>query len=144
MTPFWEKSLDQLTREEWEALCDGCGLCCLHKLEDDESGEVFYTAVACRLLDLTTCRCRHYRHRRRLVSDCLVLDAGDPAPLEWLPRSCAYRLRSAGKPLPRWHPLLTGNRESPRAAGVAACAFAVSEDRLRDPDDIQEYVIEWP
>jgi hypothetical protein len=144
MERFWEsKPLLELSAGEWEALCDGCGRCCLHKLQDDESDEIFYTRVACRLLDLETGRCRHYHHRERLVSDCLVLGPDTLSALEWLPKTCAYRLRAEHKPLPDWHPLNSG-RPIPPSAGISVCAFAVSEQDLADPDDLEEHLITWP
>jgi uncharacterized cysteine cluster protein YcgN (CxxCxxCC family) len=145
MNSFWtEKSLQELTPEEWEALCDGCGRCCLHKLQDDETDEVFYTRVACRLLDLATCRCREYSERQRLIPDCMVLAPDQLEVLQWMPTRCAYRLLAEGKPLPSWHPLVSGHAGSVRAAGVSACAYALPEDALSDRDDIQDYVIPWP
>ncbi len=145
MKPFWsEKRLADLTPEEWEALCDGCGRCCLHKLQDDETDEVFYTQVACRFLDLATCRCRAYEQRQQQVPDCLVLTADQPEVLQWMPSTCAYRLLAAGEPLPAWHPLLTGRADSTRKAGIAVSGFAFSEEALSDPDDLQDYVIRWP
>src|SRR5690606_39717357 len=98
--PFWEASLASLDAGQWEALCDGCGKCCLHKLEDEDTGRIYPTNVACRLLDLTTARCGDYKHRRRHVPDCLTLTKAKVEDLEWLPQSCAYRLRAEGEPLP--------------------------------------------
>jgi hypothetical protein len=144
MSEFWKsKPLQELSTEEWEALCDGCGRCCLHKLQDEDSDEVFYTRVACRLLDLTTGRCRHYSQRQKLVSDCLVLGPHALAALQWLPKTCAYRLRAEGKPLPAWHPLNSG-REIPADAEISACAFAIAEDDLTHPDDLEDHLIPWP
>lgn len=145
MKPFWiEKRLEELSPEEWEALCDGCGRCCLHKLQDDETDEVFYTQVACRLLDLTTCRCGRYEQRQALVPDCLVLAPDRLETLQWMPSNCAYRRLAEGKPLPPWHPLATGHADSTRMAGVSVSGFALSEDALSDPDDMQDFIIPWP
>ena len=124
---FWELPLADVTRAEWEALCDGCGQCCLHKLEDADTGEILHTNVACRLLDTGTARCKDYRHRKAFVPDCLRLTARNIADIAWLPRTCAYRLRARGEPLPRWHYLLTGDRDEVRRAGFSVIGRAVSE-----------------
>src|SRR5512139_245826 len=114
---FWnEKPLKDLTPAEWESLCDGCGRCCLVKLEDEESGELHYTAVACAELDLESCRCRHYTSRTERVPDCIALSAETISNHAWLPTTCAYRLAAAGEPLPAWHPLLSGRHDSVHAS----------------------------
>ncbi|WP_174274904.1 YcgN family cysteine cluster protein [Sphingomonas bacterium] len=129
MSRFWEeRPLSALTRPEWESLCDGCGKCCLHKLEDEETGEVFPTNVACRLLDRHTARCKDYRNRRRFVPDCVRLTPAKLDTLDWLPTTCAYRLVAAGEPLPEWHPLVSGDPESVHAAGISTRGWTVSED----------------
>ena len=126
--PFWERPLAELDRGEWEALCDGCGRCCVHKLEDEETGELYPTNVACKLLDRRNGRCTDYRNRRKLVADCVVLDRGKLDKLDWLPETCAYRLRAAGKPLPDWHYLVSGSRETVHLAGQSTRGWTVSED----------------
>jgi hypothetical protein len=133
-----------MTRAEWEVLCDGCGKCCLNKLEDEDTGEVDLTRVACRLLDCGTCRCRHYETRHDHVPECIVLT---PETLEqhlyWLPRTCAYRLRHFGRPLFDWHPLVSGSAETVHAAGVSVRGIAVSELEI-DEDDWEDHIIEEP
>lgn len=128
MDRFWErKNLAELNAEEWEALCDGCAKCCVHKLEDEDTGEVLYTCVACRLLDLETCRCTGYAQRHELVPDCAVLSPDHPEVFEWMPETCAYRLLHEGRPLPDWHPLLTGDPASVHAHGASARRRLVPE-----------------
>ena len=124
---FWEKPLKELSRAEWEALCDGCGKCCLHKVEDADTGDVFSTNVACKLLDLKTARCSDYRNRRAFVPDCMRLTQRNAGALEWLPKTCAYRLRANGEPLPDWHYLVSGDREAVHRAGVSIVGKVVSE-----------------
>lgn len=129
---YWKrKSLSEMTDEEWEGLCDGCALCCMHKLEDEETGEVYYTDVACRLLDLDTCRCVDYARRAREVAECFVLSADEPAMFAWLPATCAYRRLANGQDLPEWHPLITGDPGSVVEAGISVKGKAVSENETR-------------
>jgi uncharacterized cysteine cluster protein YcgN (CxxCxxCC family) len=125
--PFWERPLSSLDVGQWEALCDGCGRCCLHKLEDEDSGELHPTNVACKLLDRRNGRCLDYANRKRLVDDCVKLERGKLQSLEWLPDTCAYRLRAAGKPLYDWHYLISGSRESVHEAGQSTRGWTVSE-----------------
>ena len=129
---FWEKPLAALDRGEWEALCDGCGKCCLHKLEDDDTGEIHATNVACKLLDRRMGQCSDYRHRHAYVPECVRLNARNVSNIEWLPSTCAYRLRDEGKPLPDWHYLNSGDRESVHAAGQSTRGWTVSENDVGD------------
>ncbi len=125
--PFWERPIETLNREEWEALCDGCGQCCLHKVEDADTGEIYHTNVACKLLNLKTAQCSDYPHRHKFVPDCLKLTPKSAGNLAWLPPSCAYRLRADGDPLPEWHYLVCGDREAVHKAGMSVAGKAISE-----------------
>ncbi|TDK41293.1 YcgN family cysteine cluster protein [Antarcticimicrobium luteum] len=142
---FWErKPLRKLTEREWEALCDGCGKCCLNKLEDEDTGEVALTRVACRLLDDTTCRCAQYEIRHQFVPECIVLRPGNiDEHAYWMPRTCAYRLLWEGKPLFDWHPLISGTAESVHSAGVSVRNRTVPEFEIPE-EDWEEYIIEEP
>lgn len=142
---FWEKKpLSELNQKEWEALCDGCGKCCLNKLEDEETGEVALTRVACRLLDDATCRCSQYPIRHQFVPECIVLKPDNlDTHAYWMPETCAYRLVWQGKPLPEWHPLLTGTPESVHAAGVSVRGWTVSEFETPE-DEWEDHIIEEP
>ncbi len=139
---FWEEPLASLDREEWEALCDGCGKCCLNKLEFEDTGEVAFTRLACRLLDGETCRCTRYPIRRQFVPDCVSLTADRLATVAyWLPRTCAYRLRHEGRPLPDWHPLLTGDPDSVHKAGASVRGRTVPETGIPE-EDWEDYIID--
>jgi uncharacterized cysteine cluster protein YcgN (CxxCxxCC family) len=118
-----------MTTDEWESLCDGCALCCLQKLEDEDTGEIYFTDIACRLLDVEACRCTDYANRAKLVSTCLVLSADEPDAFNWLPGTCAYRRLAKGQDLPDWHPLLTGNPDSAHEAGISARGKCSSESK---------------
>jgi len=140
---FWEtKQLSEMSSEEWESLCDGCAKCCLNKLEDEDTEEIFFTRVACDLVDLESCRCTKYTERTRLVPECIDLTQHDFSEYTWLPATCAYKLLSDGQPLPPWHPLITGNKESIFEAGVAIRSFAIKESQI-NMDDLEEHIIEW-
>lgn len=143
MTRFWEsKSLMEMTSEEWESLCDRCGRCCLVKLEDIDSGKIYFTNVVCRYLEQGTCQCRHYQSRTALVSECLKLTPDTLSSLvDHLPSSCAYRRLLLGLPLPQWHPLLTGNRTTVQLAGIAVTGKVISEEYIH-PEQYEEHVIE--
>jgi uncharacterized cysteine cluster protein YcgN (CxxCxxCC family) len=136
---FWELPLADLSRAEWEALCDGCGKCCLHKLEDEVTGEVFPTNVACRLLDRRTSRCRDYRDRRAYVPDCVRLSRANVGTFDWLPSTCAYRLRSEGRPLFDWHHLISGDPESVHEAGMSVRGWTVTED---EAGDLEHHIVD--
>ena len=142
---FWEKkALAQMSEAEWEALCDGCGKCCLNKLEDEDSGEVALTRVACRLLDDASCRCAHYENRHHFVPDCIVLRPTNiESHLYWMPQTCAYRLLYEGKPLADWHPLVSGSSETVHDAGVSMRGQTYSEYDVAD-DDWENHIIEEP
>ena len=142
---YWETTpLDKMTPAEWEALCDGCGKCCLNKLEDDDTGEVALTNIACRLFDDTTCRCAQYPIRHQFVPECITLK---PSNLDehayWMPQTCAYKLVWQGKPLPAWHPLITGTAQSVHDAGVSVQNRTVPEFEV-DEDDWEDYIMEEP
>lgn len=139
---FWTLPLTKLTHQEWEALCDGCGKCCLLKLEDEQSGDIAYTNIACRLFDAQTCRCGNYPLRKALVPGCVVLT---PETLEqavhWMPATCAYRLRYEDKPIPDWHPLLTGDQTSVAAAGHSMTGRTVAEYEVAE-EDYEDHIME--
>jgi len=138
--PFWEtKSLEQMTVREWESLCDGCGLCCLVRFEDEDTGEIVPTRVHCRLFDSEGCRCTNYGQRRQHVPDCIKLTPHNIDALPWMPASCAYRRLHEGKTLPLWHPVVTGDPESVHAAGVSVRGQTVSEASFEDPDDALDF-----
>ena len=138
--PFWEtKTLEDMSAGEWESLCDGCGLCCLIRFEDEVTGEVIPTRVSCRLLDNELCRCKDYANRKVYVPDCIKLTPWNIEALQWMPLSCAYRRLYEGRPLPRWHPLITGDPESVHKAGVSIRGQVISESSLADPDDALDF-----
>jgi uncharacterized protein len=141
--PFWQrKTLEEMTPQEWESLCDGCGRCCLKKLEDERTGRVVYTDVACKLLDRDRCRCTDYADRVRRVPDCVALDAAKARTLEWLPGTCAYRRLAEGKPLEWWHPLVSGDARTVLRAGISVRGRVLSEADVH-PEEIAQRVIRW-
>jgi uncharacterized cysteine cluster protein YcgN (CxxCxxCC family) len=140
---FWKNyTLEQLTQAEWEALCDGCGLCCLVKLEDEDTHEVAYTKVACKLLDCSTGRCSDYSNRQQQVPDCLQLTPESLKTIHWLPSSCAYKRLNEGKNLPSWHYLNTGSRQSVMNAKKSVAGRCISEVDVHE-DDLEDYVVRW-
>lgn len=141
---FWKtKSLAEMTKPEWESLCDGCGRCCLNKLEDEDTGEFLYTRAACKLLDIGTCRCSDYANRHEKVTDCVALTPDNAGSLGWLPRTCAYRLLAEGKPLQWWHPLISGRPETVDEAGITIKDKAYSEEGL-SVDDLADHIWRLP
>ncbi|MBX2879183.1 MAG: YcgN family cysteine cluster protein [Granulosicoccus sp.] len=142
--PFWETTpLDQLSDEQWESLCDGCGRCCLQKLEDVDSGDVFFTRVSCKLLNCDDSRCKDYDQRFTHVPDCTQVRPLTDEKRKWLPSTCAYRLIDEGHPLHSWHPLISGRPESVHEAGISVGSFAVSEDDIAF-EHYEEHIIHFP
>ena len=139
---FWELRLGELSKPEWEALCDGCGRCCLVKLQDEDSGELAFTNLACRYLDSQKCQCRVYDTRFSKVPDCIQVTEAVARNTAWLPSTCAYRLRAHGQPLPEWHPLISGEPGTVRQAGISVAGRVVSEQLVHE-DDWEEHIIHW-
>ncbi|MDP7099731.1 MAG: YcgN family cysteine cluster protein [Rhodospirillales bacterium] len=140
--PFWQhKKLSDLSLDEWGRLCDGCAKCCLHKLEDENSGEISYTNVACSQLDTGSCYCKNYVERTLLVPDCVELTKDNLSGLKWLPPSCAYRLLNEGKELEWWHPLISGDLNTVHEAGVSVRGRIIEE---KDAGDFENYIVTWP
>lgn len=143
MGAFWEeKQLAEMSAEEWDALCDGCGKCCLHKLQDEEDEQVYYTDVACAYLDLASARCSDYANRLHKVPACLNLRPSDVQQFHWLPNTCSYRLLAYGQPLPAWHPLVSGHPDSVQAAGVSVAGRVISETAAAAAD-LEERIVFW-
>lgn len=141
MPAFWETTaLEEMTPAQWESLCDGCGRCCLEKLEDEDTREIYYTNVACRLLNLSTGRCKDYANRSRRVPTCITLSLKDLKDPYWLPSTCAYRLLAEGQPLPVWHPLVSGDPDSLRLAGRSILGRIISETQA---GDLSQHLIDW-
>ncbi len=142
--PFWKtKKLDEMTQAEWESLCDGCGKCCLCKLEDMDTGEIHWTSVACRLFDPQTCRCSDYPNRQQQVPDCVLLTPEKVTTLSWLPATCAYRLLSEGHDLEWWHPLVSGDPETVHQAGISIRGRVEAlETELANEEDYLDYILE--
>jgi uncharacterized cysteine cluster protein YcgN (CxxCxxCC family) len=142
--PFWKtKPLEAMSRPEWESLCDGCGKCCMAKLEDEDTGEIYWTTVGCRLFDAGTCRCSDYKHRLAKVADCVKLTPANVRTISWLPASCAYRLVAEGKDLYWWHPLVSGNADTVHEAGISVRGrVTASESDLSAPEDYFDHMVE--
>ena len=142
--PFWRKPLEAMTRKEWESLCDGCGRCCLVKLEDEDTGRIYFTDVTCRLFDSHSCRCKDYPGRQAKAPDCVKLTPKRVREIPWLPPTCAYRLVAEGKELFPWHPLISGSPDSVHKAGVSVRGRAgTSEDDI-DLPDVLDRIVRWP
>ncbi|HSG03950.1 MAG TPA: YcgN family cysteine cluster protein [Marinobacterium sp.] len=140
---FWRsKTLEQMSEPEWESLCDGCALCCLHKVEDEDTEEVFYTTVVCHLLDTDTCRCTEYTRRSELVPNCVKLRPKDVAEFHWLPASCSYRLLYEGHQLPQWHPLVTGDPRSVIDADASVLSYYEVKDNEISEEEFIDYIID--
>lgn len=140
-TPFWRTTpLSEMSDAQWESLCDGCGRCCLHKLEDSDTGAIAVTEVACAYLNLDTCRCKDYANRAKNVPDCVTLTATNISALHWMPDTCAYRLVAEGKDLDWWHPLVSGNPDTVHEAGISVHGKAISETEV---GDLEDYVTGW-
>lgn len=139
---FWEnKNLADLSSQEWEALCDRCGICCLYKIEDEDSGKIYLTNVACRFLDEMTCTCKLYENRKKAMPTCIKLTPENIVDLEWLPDTCAYRLILEGKALPEWHHLISGDPNSVHSAGISVRGKVVAEISI-NMDNLEDYVVE--
>ncbi|MDM7985687.1 MAG: YcgN family cysteine cluster protein [Maricaulis sp.] len=143
--PFWKmKTLSEMTRDEWESLCDGCGKCCLIKLEDEDTGLRLETDVSCKLFNPSTCRCKQYELRKTVVPDCVVLTPTSVHELPWIPKTCAYRLLAEGKDLYDWHPLVTGDPDSTHKAGMSVINQVRSEESFSGEIDWDKHIVEWP
>ena len=143
MLPFWKrKTFEEMTGEEWESLCDGCARCCLYKLEDEDTGEIYYTNVVCRLLDTYRCRCTAYNDRSKLMPTCLVLTPDLVRQLRWMPKTCAYRLIAEGKDLEWWHPLVSGNPNTVHEAGISV-RWRTQAEKDVDMDNLEDYIVDW-
>ncbi|HZV21602.1 MAG TPA: YcgN family cysteine cluster protein [Hyphomicrobiales bacterium] len=141
--PFWKtKKLEEMTATEWESLCDGCGQCCLIKLEDDDTGDIAVTRLACKLLDLGSCRCSDYQNRQQHVPDCVKLTPESVSRLRWLPESCAYRLLDEGRELRWWHPLVSGTQETVHEAGISIRGAAISEKKVSQ-ERFPAHIVSW-
>ena len=142
--PFWEhKTLNEMSKDEWESLCDGCGRCCVVKLADEDTGDVFPTSVVCRLFNPDTCRCTRYAERHRLVPDCVRLDSETVHDYDWLPSSCAYRRLAEGRGLAWWHPLVSRDAKTVIDAGISVYGNVIPEQAVHPDEPLEEYVVRW-
>jgi len=140
--PFWQTTaLDQMSPQQWESLCDGCAQCCAHKLEDQETNEIFYTNVVCQYLDTQQCRCNVYPERQQKVPDCIQITPQNAGTLSWIPDSCAYKRLAKGQSLPDWHPLITGNSDSAILANMSVSGKVISEDDINE-EDMEDFIVE--
>lgn len=145
LAPFWRRiPLEEMSREQWESLCDGCGRCCLLKLEDEDTGAILATDVGCRLFDAGSCRCRDYANRSQTVPDCVTLTPETARSLAWLPPTCAYRLVAEGRDLPWWHPLVSGDPDTVVAAGVSVRGRVHASETEIDEEDLPDRIVKWP
>jgi len=143
--PFWKtKSLAQMSESEWESLCDGCGRCCLVKLEDEDDGTIHFTDIGCRLLDGETCRCHDYPNRSARVDDCVRLTAQNLHSLNWLPPTCAYRLLANGGELYWWHPLVSGDPETVHTAGISVRGRVAADEDACPDEKLADHIVAWP
>jgi uncharacterized cysteine cluster protein YcgN (CxxCxxCC family) len=143
MNEFWKtKRMEGLNPQEWESLCDGCSQCCLYKLQEDQDGNVRFTNVVCRYMDMDTCACTDYIHRHQNVPDCIYLTPKLAREVDWLPKTCAYYLVAHGQDLPWWHPLKTGDPDSTKRAGASVYGKVVGETDV-DPEDLEDMVVDW-
>jgi len=131
---FWQRPIHTLNQHEWEQLCDHCGRCCMHKFEDEDNGAILHTRIACHLFDTEQCTCSDYAHRLLRVPECLNIRTFQAKHFAWLPETCAYRLRFEGKPLPSWHPLISGDEESVHQAGISMRGRAINEQTLDESE----------
>lgn len=142
--PFWKsKTLAEMTKAEWESICDGCGRCCLNKLEDWDTGDVFFTDVACRLFNPDSCRCSDYKNRHTRVPDCIALTPENVGELAWLPPTCGYRLLAEGRPLDWWHPLVSGDPKTVHEAGISVRGRVLSENDVPE-SELEDHIVDWP
>ncbi len=143
--PFWKtKTLAEMTEREWESLCDGCARCCLNKLEEEDTGRIYFTDVGCRLLDDKSCRCRDYAHRLGIVEDCVKLTPQTLPEIAWLPPSCAYRLVAEGKDLYWWHPLVSGDPDTVHIAGVSVRGRLSGTEQEVSDAELEDHIVQWP